>query len=271
MEAMIGQMLQKSAVKAFAHIKPFLWGIGAYITWGAFLVVGYYNIIMAWSLEYLFYSFYSPLPWGTTSSEANNFFFDNILGMTQDNGEPWSLHMGVGSINWHLMLATLAQWLLVFFCIYNLTNTVQKVVLVTVPLPFLLIVVMFFYGVTRPGAGQGIKAYVDPTANPSSLGTLDPWVDAAGQIFFGLSLSVGVMIAYSSHQPSSSKVVQNSWIIALGNSAFSLVAGFSVFALLGHFADTAQIPLDDVARSGFVLSFQTFPAGELNCSYPAEE
>ncbi len=131
-------------------------------------------------------------------------------------------------------------------------------VLVTVPLPFILIAVMAIYGLTRPGSTQGIMAYIDPTNNPAALFSLDAWVDAAGQIFFGLSLSVGVMIAYSSHQPAKSKVVRNTWVIALGNSATSIVAGFAVFALLGHFAHTSEVPLEDVASAGYVptpLSF----------------
>ena len=260
MEAMFGQMTQRSAVKAFGKIRPFLWGLGAYVTWAAFMVVSYYNVIMAWSLEYLFYSFKSPLPWGTTTASARSFFFDTVLQMQKSDGELWAMEDGMGAVSWHLLLALLAQWLLIFFCVYNLTKTVQMIVMVTVPLPFLLIAIMAIYGLTRPGANDGVLAYVDPTNNPVALFSLDAWVDAAGQVFFGLSLSVGVMIAYSSHQPKENKVVRNSWIITLGNSMTSIVAGFAVFALLGHFAHTSGADLQDVANSGYILSFQTFPA-----------
>ena len=259
-EAMLGQMTQRSAVKAFGTIRPFLWGLGAYVTWAAFMVVSYYNVIMAWSFEYLFYSFQSPLPWGKTTTSAKAFFFQEVLQMSGSDGELWDLKDGIGTVSWHLMLALLAQWLLVFFCVYNLTKTVQMIVMVTVPLPFLLIAVMAIYGLTRPGSDDGVLAYVDPTGNPGAILSPDAWVDAAGQVFFGLSLSAGVMIAYSSHQPKTSKVVRNSWIITLGNSMTSIVAGFAVFALLGHFAHTLQVPVSEVANSGYILSFQTFPA-----------
>jgi NSS family neurotransmitter:Na+ symporter len=215
---------------------------------------------MAWSFEYLFYSFQSPLPWGKTTLSARSFFFETVLQMQGSDGEIWTLEDGMGSVSWHLLLALLAQWLLIFFCVYNLTNTVQMIVMVTVPLPFLLIAVMAIYGLTRPGSNEGVLAYVDPTNNPVALFSLEAWVDAAGQVFFGLSLSVGVMIAYSSHQPKENNVVRNSWIITLGNSMTSIVAGFAVFALLGHFAHTSGLDLEDVANSGYILSFQTFPA-----------
>lgn len=260
MECMFGQITQRSAVKAFSKIKPFLWGLGAYVTWAAFMVVSYYNVIMAWSLQYLYYSFQSPLPWGDTTESARNFFYDKVLRMQDEDGDLWTLSDGMGTVNGPLVFALFAQWLLVFFCIYNLTKTVQFVVLVTVPLPFILIAVMAIYGLTREGSTDGVMAYIDPTNNPSALFSLQAWVDAAGQIFFGLSLSVGVMICYSSHQPAESKVVRNSWIIALGNSVTSIIAGFAVFGLLGHFAHSSGVELSEVATSGYILSFETFPA-----------
>ncbi len=45
--------------------------------------------------------------------------------MQGSDGELWSLQDGMGSVNGPLVLSLLAQWVLVFFCIYNLTKTVQ--------------------------------------------------------------------------------------------------------------------------------------------------
>ena len=260
-ETMLGQMTQRSAVKAFSMIRPKLWGLGALVTWAAFMVVSYYNVIMAWSLQYLFYSFQSPLPWGNTTASAKDFFFGTVLRMGgPDGAEVWTLDDGMGSVNWALLLALLAQWSLIFFCIFNLQKTAQWIVLITVPVPLVLIVVMVIYGLTKPGSSQGVMAYINPASNPGAILSLDAWVDASSQIFFGLSLSVGVMIAFSSHQPRESKVVANTWIVAIGNSMTSIVAGFAVFALLGHFASTSGVELDEVASAGYILSFQTFPA-----------
>ena len=49
-------------------------------------------------------------------------------------------------------------------------------------------------GGTLPGAVDGIVAYVG-RFDPAELGSTQAWVDAAGQIFYGLSLAVGVMVA----------------------------------------------------------------------------
>merc|ERR1712146_720754 len=71
----------------------------------------------------------------------------------------------------------------------------------------------------------------------------------------------GVMFAYASRQPLHKKVVRNSWLIVIGNCGCSLVAGFTVFALLGHFATVQGVGINDIGiGSTFVVAFQTFPA-----------
>jgi len=262
MENMFGQMLQRSAVPGFTTIKPYLWGLGAYLTMGSFMAVIYYNVIMAWSLVYLVYSFYPTLPWGGSIEESTAFFMQTVLGRQDpETGEMWSLDDGLGAVQWHLAVAALLYWVIVFFCIFRGTKTVQKVVLVTVPLPFLIIFVLLFFGISREGSGSGIQSYVDPTMNPHALNSIDPWVDAVGQIFFGLSLCEGVMIAYASRQPIERKVVRNSWLIVIGNCSCSIIAGFAVFALLGHFSTVQGVSVDEIGiGSTYVLAFQTFPA-----------
>ena len=180
--------------------------------------------VMAWSLVYLVYSF-SPggLPWGSTVEESTTFFYQTILGKQDaETGEMWTLQQGLGPVQWKLALALLVYWGLIYACIINGTKTVQKVVLVTVPLPVILILVFLFYGAAQEGAGTGIQAYIDPSENHVELNSINPWVDAVGQIFFGLSLCKGVMIGYASRQPLERKVVRNSWLIWLRKSSFCL-------------------------------------------------
>ena len=245
---------------------------------------------MAWSLVYLVYSFYPTLPWGGSIEESTAFFMQTVLGRQDpETGEMWSLDDGLGAVQWHLAVAALLYWVIVFFCIFRGTKTVQKVVLVTVPLPFLIIFVLLFFGISREGSGSGIQSYVDPTMNPHALNSIDPWVDAVGQIFFGLSLCEGVMIAYASRQPIERKVVRNSWLIVIGSKCFvahriplrtshtssalneltratkdcscSIIAGFAVFALLGHFSTVQGVSVDEIGiGSTFAVAFQTFPA-----------
>jgi SNF family Na+-dependent transporter len=57
------------------------------------------------------------------------------------------------------------------------------------------------------------------------------------------------------HEP----VVMNSFVIAIANSLFSFIAGFAVFAALGHLAFLEGVPVTDLGIGGFSLVFGTWP------------
>lgn len=61
-----------------------------------------------------------------------------------------------------------------------------------IPLPFVLLSILFVQALTLEGSGQGIRAY----AQPEFADLADPaiWITATAQIFFSLSLGVGAMV-----------------------------------------------------------------------------
>mmetsp|Transcript_17507 Transcript_17507/g.41938 ORF Transcript_17507/g.41938 Transcript_17507/m.41938 type:complete len:280 (+) Transcript_17507:1233-2072(+) len=61
-----------------------------------------------------------------------------------------------------------------------------------------VLIILFGYNISLKGAGDGVKAYIG-TWDFSSLDSPDIWTDAAGQIFFTLSVSMGIMTAYGSY------------------------------------------------------------------------
>lgn len=58
------------------------------------------------------------------------------------------------------------------------------------------------------------------------------------------------MTAYGSYSPRNSPVVTNSILIAFANSAYSLLAGLSVFATLGFIAQGEGVAIDDLSGHG---------------------
>lgn len=51
----------------------------------------------------------------------------------------------------------------------------------------------------------------------------------------------------------------NSFVVAICNSIFSFIAGFAVFAALGHLAYVEGVAVTDLPYSGFGLVFGTWP------------
>ncbi|MBA3065745.1 sodium-dependent transporter [bacterium] len=246
MEFAIGQKMQLGAVGAFKKIKRKLAGIGIASVLCGFVVVSYYAVVMAWSLLYMFFSF--RLSWG---ADTKSFFFNQVLHLSSGAGNP-------GYIAIPIIFALVAVWLMVYFSIWKGVKSVGKVVMITMPLPIILLLILLIRGITLPGAGEGIIFYLKPDF--SALLDLAVWRAAASQIFFTLSLAFGIMIAYASYQHEASDISKSAIITALLNSAISIVAGLAVFSTLGYMAVKSGIPIKELAASsGPSLAFIVFP------------
>jgi neurotransmitter:Na+ symporter, NSS family len=247
LEFALGQKLQKGAVGAFKSISPKLRGIGVAAILAGFIVVIYYAAVMAWSLMFAVNSIGSPLPW---AADSEGFFFNDILGISSGPGD-------VGGIQWPLFISLAAVWVAIYFCVRKGVKSVGKVVAWTMPLPIIFLVILFFRGITLPGALSGIGYYLRPDF--TALLSTEIWIAAISQIFFTLSLAFGIMIAYSSFNKEDQDVRSDSYTTAFVNSAISLFAGFVVFAVLGYMAGVQGVTVDDVAASGPGLAFVVFP------------
>jgi SNF family Na+-dependent transporter len=98
---------------------------------------------------------------------------------------------------------------------------------------------------------------------PASLQVLTEdgavWSVAVSQCFFSISITFGILTAYGSHCKRDEPVVLNSCVIVGSDTLFSFIAGFAVFAALGHLAYLEGVPVTDLPYSGFGLVFGTWP------------
>lgn len=255
LELSLGQHFQLGIVHALRRIHPALGPLGFVMIFASFAIVSYYNTLMAWTLRFLFASFQSPLPWGDNNSAE--YFQETVLGMTLRDGEPPTIDEASGLVLYNVLTLVLA-WLMTLGAVYAGVKSSGKVVWVTVPLPVVCMVVLVFRGVSLEGAGEGLRFYLEPTSL-EKLFALRTWYEAASQLFFSLSLAVGVMPAFASHNPRSQSVAHDTFIIALSNSLFSVISGIAVFSILGHLAHEQGVGVADVVAGGPGLVFVTLP------------
>ena len=245
MEFAIGQRMQLGAVGSFKNIKHKLSGIGLGAVLCGFVVVSYYTVVMSWSLLYFLYSF--TLKWGNNTKE---FFFNDVLHLS---GSAWD----IGHISVPIIFALVVVWVFIYFSVWKGLKSVGKVVLITMPLPVILLIILLIRGITLPGAIDGVIFYLKPDF--SSLLDREVWSAAMSQIFFTLSLAFGIMIAYASYQHEKSDIAKSAIITSLTNSGISIVAGFAVFSTLGYMAAKSGTPISELAASGPSLAFIVFP------------
>ncbi len=247
LELGIGHRMRGSAPMAMGTVNR-RW---EWLGWFAVLIVMYgimlyYSVIIAWCLNYVFFSF--KLSWG---ADPNAYFFDNFLQMSKD---PFDL----GDIRMPILASLTAIWFLSWLIVYyGIQKGVERANKIFMPLLLALILILVFWSVSLEGASEGIAVYLKPDF--SKLGKLSIWIDAFSQIFFTLSLGFGIMIAYASYLPKKVELVKDALIISFGNCAFSFVAGFAVFGTLGYMATATGVPVSEVVSKSIGLAFVSYP------------
>ena len=273
LEFSIGHYTQRAAPDAFKRGHRRFEIVG---WWGiilAFVIITYYPVILAYCLSFLWYSIVGifnggELPWSGQGIEgvakAKYFFFHEYLG-----------HQGgvaLGSIRLNIVWPLIITWVLMYFCIFRGVKLVGKIVWLTVPLPWLMLLILTVRGLTLEGSMQGLVYYLDPVW--SELAKPTTWRYAFGQVFFSLSLAYGIMITYASFLHRKSDLNNNAAIISIADFATSFIAGLAVFATLGGMAFVTQqsgnpVTVENVADSGPSLAFVAFPYALAQLPYSA--
>eukprot|EP01059_Diplonema_ambulator_P012624 TRINITY_DN2301_c0_g1_i1.p1 TRINITY_DN2301_c0_g1~~TRINITY_DN2301_c0_g1_i1.p1 ORF type:complete len:593 (+),score=166.54 TRINITY_DN2301_c0_g1_i1:61-1839(+) len=271
LELILGQALRCSTIECFKRIHPYWTGVAVASTSMVVFVATYYNILLAYCVVYLLGSFESPLPWSDNASNhtrtdprwANvsdsQYYFSKVVlnEYTKDELKDIS---GIGGLQWHLVTALMLIWVIVYFALSSGIQSSSKAAWITVPLPVILIIVMFFRAVTLPGAGAGVAYYMK--FEFSKMMSASVWTDACGQILFSLSPGMGTAITMSSYTRPKENVHKIGLIIIVSNSSFSIVGGFVVFALLGNIShETGQAVADLANNSGAGLAFVALANG----------
>lgn len=273
LEFSLGHYTQRAAPDAFKHGHKKFEIVG---WWGiilGFVIITYYPVILAYCFSFLWYSIQGimgkgDLPWAGQGLEgvdkAKSFFFDNYLGYTEGTS--------LGALRWNIVIPLLIAWISMYLCIFKGVNLVGKIVWLTVPLPWLMLLILTIRGLTLEGSMQGLAYYLDPKW--SELAKPETWRYSFGQVFFSLSLAFGVMITYSSFLHRKSDINNNALIIAISDFATSFIAGLAVFATLGAMAYVTQqeghaVGVENVAETGPSLAFVAFPYALAQLPYSA--
>jgi len=195
------------------------------------IILPYYCLIGGWIVKYMF----EYLTGGSTSAAADGFF----VGFITSNFVP---------VFWHLLFLGCTALII----LKGVQKGVERASVVMMPILLVLAVIVAVYSMTRPGAGAGIAYYLIPDFSKFSLMTV---VAACGQLFFSLSVGMGILITYGSYMKKDVDVEKATIRIGLMDTTVALLAGFmiipAVFAFSG--GDAAAV------NAGPGLMFITIP------------
>ena len=230
-EVSIGRRTGLSAIGAFRKLDKRYAFIGYLAALVPIIILPYYCVIGGWVIKY-FTAFVS----GQASAAAQDGYFEGFISKT---GEP---------IVW-LAIFILLTAVVVFL---GVEKGIEKVSKILMPALVLLSVVIAIYAVTMPGALEGVRYYVLPDFSNFSIMTV---VAAMGQLFYSMSLAMGIMITYGSYMKKDVDLEKSVSQIEVFDTGIAFIAGLmivpSVFVFSG--GDAAAI------NAGPGLMFVTLP------------
>lgn len=179
-EFIVGRHSHANAVDSFKKLAPktkWHW-IGYSGVLAGFLIMGYYAVVVGWTLEYLTQAILGNLS-GMTVEQYGQVF-------DQFAGHPY----------WPLVWMVIVMLISTFVVARGVSGGIEKISNVLMPVFFLIILVMVANSFFLPAAGQGMKYLFLPNFSEFEPVAI---LIAIGQTFFSLSLGMGCLITYSSY------------------------------------------------------------------------
>lgn len=241
-----GHKFRGSGPLAFARAnKKFEW-LGWWPSFSSFIILTYYTMILSWAMNFLLASFGQT--WG---ADPNAYFFGDFLKLSSG---PFDL----GGMVWPIFIGITLIWAINWFISYKgVSGGIEKLNKILLPTLFVIMIIIVLRGVTLEGAAVGLNRLFTP--DWSKITDLRVWIDAYGQVFFSLSLAMGILITYSSYLPRKTDLNNSAFITAFANSGFEFLCAIGVFGILGFMATSQGVPIDEVASQSIGLAFVVFP------------
>ena len=208
-EAIIGHRTHAGTFGALEQLAPgtkWKW-LGLLTVFSPLVILSYYSVVGGWSMDYLWRSLTAGFhadAIGTVSSAFGGFI-----------SSPWA------PLICHTLFLGGCAWIVSA----GVKSGIEKFNKVTMPLLFVLIVVIMVYSLTLPGSAPGVTYMLKPDFSkitPSAVAA------AMGQSFFSLSLGVGTILTYASYVHEKENILATGLGTVGFDLLFALIAGFAI-------------------------------------------
>ena len=174
-EIAIGRKSGVSAIGAYKKLDKRCSFIGLLAAIVPMIILPYYSVIGGWIIKYL-----SVFVTGNMANAATDGYFESFIAQPT---EP---------IGWFMLFMGLTALVVLF----GVEKGIEKVSKIMMPVLVVLTVFIAVYSMCMPGAFEGVLYYITPDFSKFSATTV---LSAMGQLFYSMSLAMGIMITYGSY------------------------------------------------------------------------
>lgn len=230
-EIAIGRKTGLSAIGAFKALDKRFNFVGYLACVVPFIITPYYCVIGGWVVKY-----FAAFLTGQGSAAAGDEYFNGFISQA------------TAPVFWFALYILLTAVVVIF----GVEKGIEKASRIMMPLLIVLIIGVSIFCITRPGAGAGVKYYLLPDFSRFSATTV---LAAMGQLFYSMSLAMGIMITYGSYMKKDSSLEQSVRQIEVFDTVVAFLAGLMIIPSVFVFSGGDEAALG----KGPSLMFVTLP------------
>ncbi len=230
-EITLGRKTGKSAIEAFGSLNKKYKFIGVLASIVPIIILPYYSVIGGWVAKYL-----AVFVSGGAAQSAQDGYFESFIA------QPFE------PIGWFLLFIGLTALVVLF----GVEKGIEKVSKFLMPVLVFLTIGIAIYSMCMDGAMEGVIYYIKPDFSHFSVNTV---LAAMGQLFYSMSLAMGIMITYGSYMKKDVSINSSVKQIEIFDTGIAFLAGLMVIPAVFSFSGGDESALS----KGPGLMFITLP------------
>lgn len=217
-ELVMGRKTGQSTVGAYRQLSKKFVFVGYFGTLCGFLILSFYSVLGGMVLRYAVGYLIALFGGDGWAGQGTSFF-------------GWLLYDS-GSM---LLFYALFSIITLVIVMGGVKGGIEKFATVAMPALAALLLIIIVYIAFQPGSGNGYKFMFAPNFEPLKNNFFGVLKTAAGQMFFSLSLGMGVMATYGSYLDKKENLQKNAVIIPVFDTLIAIMAGMAVMPACAAF------------------------------------
>ena len=230
-EIAIGRKTGKSVIGAYTDLSKKFAPLGYVAASVPMIIFPYYCVIGGWVLKYL-----TVYLTGAGAAAAESTYFKGFTGDWLQPTVFLAIYMGLTAV----------------VVMLGVEKGIEKFSKWLMPVLVVISIGIAIYSVTLPGAWDGFLYYITPNFEHFSLKTV---IAAMGQLFYSMSLAMGIMVTYGSYMRKEDNIEGSVRQIEIFDTGVAFLAGMMIIPAVFAFSGGDQSALN----SGPSLMFVTLP------------
>lgn len=213
-ELALGRNSGKGVIAAYEHISKKYAFIGWFGWISPLLILGFYCMLGGYCIKYAFANLGDLFnaSWGVAGTDSAEFFTDFYSNQLES------------SIYTLIFVA-----LTVLIVRGGVSGGIEKFTKIAMPALFVMLLIVIIRSVTLPGASAGLEFMFKPNWEVfKGSGFISVLASAGGQMFFSLSLGMGIIVTYGSYMKKDANIERSALIIPIADTVVAVMAGLAV-------------------------------------------